>query len=135
MVGVKRVVRRRANEYQWIVEELETRSTFTAKAMMGCELIGLNGLQRLVLADKAEPWRGLLVCTNRDQHESLCREFKSLRPHPVLGKWLYLSAACDDFESTALALADLVLRADSRIGVESKPRKRAAVGARARRVK
>ena len=59
----------------------------------------------LVLAAKEEPWNGLLVCTSREFHAALIRDYPALQPHPVLPKWLYLAQACDGFEETAERLA------------------------------
>ncbi len=118
--------RKRQNDYQWIVESLEDRPSFTQKQMMGCQLIGLDGKQQLVLADREPPFNGLLICTSVEHHESLRSEFPALRPHPVLKKWVYLEPQSEDFEQTALAITEKVLKGDPRIGVISKPRKRAS---------
>jgi len=107
---------------QWIAEPLETHPTFFQKKMFGCEALCLHDRQMLVLAAKDEPWNGLLVCTSREHHDSLLAEFPALRSHSVLGKWLYVSQAHPDFEDTANKITDLVIRADQRLGVESKPR-------------
>ena len=76
----------------------------------------------LVLAAKDEPWNGLLVCTSREHHASLMEEVPVLHPHSVLGKWLYVSQAHQDFEDAVDKITKFVLRADERLGVESKPR-------------
>ena len=47
----------------------------------------------------------------------------ALRPHPVLGKWLYVTQEDPEFEATAQHLTGLVLARDPRVGVEPKPRK------------
>ena len=107
---------------QWIAEPLEGHPSFVQKKMFGCEALCLHDRQMLILAAKDEPWNGLLVCTFREHHGSLMKEFPSLRPHSVLGKWLYISQADLDFEEAAQALGVLALKADLRIGVESKPK-------------
>jgi len=48
----------------------------------------------------------------------------SLRPHPVLGKWLYVSQDDPAFETIAQSMTALVLARDPRVGVEPKPRRR-----------
>jgi hypothetical protein len=48
----------------------------------------------------------------------------ALRPHPVLGKWLYVPQEDPAFEDTVEQLMALVLERDARVGVEPKPRKR-----------
>ncbi|MGE0527960.1 MAG: hypothetical protein AB7P49_12905, partial [Bdellovibrionales bacterium] len=105
---------RNANEFQWIVEGLEGLPAFHQMKMMGCELISVEGKYRLVLADKVEPWKGLLVCTSKDHHHSLFIDLPALRPHPVLGKWLYLSPAVPDFEGVAELIVSLVRNGDPR---------------------
>jgi hypothetical protein len=47
----------------------------------------------------------------------------ALRPHPVLGKWLYLPQTEAEFESVAQHLTARVLAGDPRIGIAPKPRK------------
>ena len=96
--------------------------SFAQKKMFGCEALCLHDRQMLVLAAKDEPWNGLLVCTFREHHASLMKEYPCLKPHSVLGKWLYVSQADSSFEETAGRIADRTLKADLRIGVESKPR-------------
>ena len=78
----------------------------------------------LVLAADKEPWNGLLVCTSRDFHSALMGEYPALQPHPVLGKWLYLSQAHDGFEEIAQDLVQQILKEDPRIGVEPGARRR-----------
>ncbi len=50
-------------------------------------------------------------------------QMPALRPHPVLGKWLYLPQDHEDFESLASAIVMGVRARDGRIGVA--PRRRA----------
>jgi hypothetical protein len=107
---------------QWIAEPLETHPTFFQKKMFGCEMLCLHDKQMLVLAAKDEPWNGLLVCTSREHHESLMADVPALRPHSVLGKWLYISQTHPDFEAAVDKITSLALRADERLGVVSKPR-------------
>lgn len=129
---MKRPNGKRTNEFQWIVEDLESHPSFVQRKMMGCELISFDGKQCLVFADKADPWNGLLLCTSQEHHESLRREFASLTQHPILKKWVYLPAAASDFEETANAIVRSVRRGDLRIGVESKPKKRPAAKRKAK---
>ena len=93
--------------------------------MFGCDAAYLGERLYLVVADKDEPWNGLLVCTSRECHAALHRDLPALHPHPVLGKWLYVSQADPQFEKSARALAHLALERDPRIGVKPNPRKAA----------
>lgn len=114
---------KKVNALQWLLEPLEEEPGFFQRRMFGCEAAYLEGRMILVLADSEEPWNGLMVCTSREHHESLQRQFPALVPHEILGKWLYISQTHDDFESVAGRLVDLAKRRDGRIGIESKPKK------------
>jgi len=103
--------------------------------MFGADVAYVHGVQCLAVIDRDAPWDGLLVCTSREHHESLMAEMPALRPHPVLGKWLYVPQSEAEFESVAAHLTARVLAGDPRIGVEPKPRKPRKRAAPARRVK
>jgi hypothetical protein len=103
---------------QWLVEPVETEPSFLQKHMFGCQGVYLFGRLVFVLAARAEPWSGLLVCTSHEFHASLIDEYPCLRPHPVLGKWLYLPQTDDAFEENAPKLVLQALEKDPRIGVE-----------------
>ena len=113
----------RRNPLQWILEALEAEPSFFQKPMFGCEAAYLFGRLMFVLAAQDEPWKGVLVCTSHEFHSVLLREYPDLRPHPVLGKWLYLPHGHESFEETAEQLVGLVIKNDPRIGVEPRERK------------
>ncbi len=98
--------------------------SYVGKAMFGCEAVYVQGLLVLVLADTEEPWNGILVPTEKIRHQSLIAEFPDLVAHPILPKWLYLSAELDVFESVAKRLVQRIALADDRFGVLPKRRKR-----------
>jgi hypothetical protein len=77
----------------------------------------------LCFSASEEPWRGVLVCTDRAHHAALTAEFPELTAHPILPKWLYLPEAADSFERTAAQLVSLARRRDPRIGITAKPKK------------
>jgi hypothetical protein len=110
--------------YAWLWEPLEAEASFVIRAMFGAKAAYLDGKLMLCFTAKAEPWRGVLVCTDRSHHASLLAEFPMLSPHPVLPKWLYLRESLDAFESVATRLVRLARQRDPRIGVAPKPRKR-----------
>lgn len=114
----------RLNSLLWILEPLERDAGYLRRKMFGCDAAYLDGLLYLVAADREDPWSGLLVCTSQERHEALLAEFRALRPHPVLGKWLYLPQTDEDFETIAARLAQLALARDSRMGVAPRPRSR-----------
>ncbi len=78
----------------------------------------------LVAADRGDPWNGLLICTSQNRHAALIDEMPALQPHPVLGKWLYVSQDDPAFEDNVKRITELVLARDERVGVEPKPRRR-----------
>lgn len=123
---------RAVHPYAWLWEPLEEDPTFVLRAMFGTKVAYIAGRLTLCFSDKAEPWRGVLVCTDRLRQESLLRDFPNLIPHPILPKWLYLSDGDKAFESTAQRLVALVRQRDPRIGVEPGTRKKRARGNRGR---
>ncbi|SAL56562.1 hypothetical protein AWB67_02545 [Caballeronia terrestris] len=112
------------NSLVWIFEPFERDATYIRKRMFGCDAAYVDGLLCLVAADRDKPWNGLLVCTSQERHAALIEEIPALRPHPVLGKWLYVPQDDPEFEAVAERMTALVLARDGRIGVEPKPRRR-----------
>lgn len=124
--------------YAWLWEPLEDDPTFVLRSMFGTKAAYVAGRLSLCFSAQSEPWRGVLVCTDRPHHESLMREFPALAPHPILPKWLYLPDAAASFEPTAQRLVKLARQRDPRIGVESpasrdKKRPRSRVRSRPRK--
>ena len=66
------------NRHLWLVESLENDPTFLLKSMFGSKAAYLEGRMVLVLADKKEPWRGVVVPMERDQHAALIEALPSL---------------------------------------------------------
>jgi hypothetical protein len=114
------------NSLVWIFDAFERDPTYLSKRMFGCDAAYLDGLLCLVAADRGEPWNGLLVCTSQERHAALMAGLPALQPHPVLGKWLYVSQDDPAFEPTVERISALVLARDPLIGVEPKPRKRSS---------
>lgn len=103
--------------YAWLWEPLEADPTFVLRPMFGAKAAYLGGRLMLCFCARAEPWRGVLIGTEREHHASLQTEFPEIAAHPVLQKWLYLPEAADDFERTAARLVSLARRRDPRLGV------------------
>jgi hypothetical protein len=118
---------------QWILEPLEAEPSFFQKPMFGSQAAYLFGRMVLVLSAHEEPWNGLLVCTSREFHSGLIGQYPGLRPHPVLGKWLYLPITTDGFEEAAEKLALQAAKNDPRIGVEPRVGKRKRAKGRTQR--
>lgn len=102
----------------WVIEPLETEPTLLVRPMFGGKAVHVQGRFVLFLAAEAEPWCGLLIPTCREHHAALIAEKPSLRPHPVLGKWLYLPEAAPTFERDAAWLVTRIRGRDLRLGIE-----------------
>ena len=67
-----------------------------------------------------------MACETEEHHESLRREFPSMRSIQVFGKavtgWQVLSVDSPDFERDALRACELILAKDPRIGKAPKRR-------------
>lgn len=105
------------NRHLWLVEPLEGEPTLLVKSMFGGKAVYLHGRFVLYLAAKEEPWRGVLVPMERENHATLIKDRPVLAPHPVLPKWLYLPEAADSFESDAQWLVKKIRTRDPRIGI------------------
>lgn len=114
----------RANSLLWLIEPLERDAGYTSRKMFGSDAAYLDGLLYLIAVDRGDPWNGLLVCTSQERHAALMDEMPGLRPHPVLGKWLYVPQDDEAFETIARRVGELALARDPRLGVEPKPRSR-----------
>jgi len=115
---------RRPHRHEWLWEPLTSDATFVLRSMFGAKAAYLDGKLMLCFTAGDEPWRGVLVCTDRSHHASLQAEFPELAPHKILPKWLYLPEAADRFESVATALVGMARRRDARLGVLPSARRR-----------
>ena len=116
------------HRHAWLWEPLEANSSFVLRPMFGTKAVYLDGKMFFGFCTNAEPWRGILVCTSREHHASLMAEFLGLKPHAVLGKWLYLSERLENFESTAERLIRLAQRRDPGLGIIPAPKKKKRAG-------
>ncbi|MEN4917888.1 hypothetical protein ABE485_04400 [Achromobacter spanius] len=114
----------RQNSLLWILEPLERDAGYSHRKMFGADAAYLDGLLYLIVADRDDPWNGVMVCTSQERHAALLADMPSLKVHPVLGKWLYLPQSDDSFESIAATLAALAVARDPRLGVVPKPKAR-----------
>jgi hypothetical protein len=109
---------------QWVIEHLMEEPSYLEKPMFGCQACYLHGRLVLLLTSGAEPWNGLLIPTDYQFHDAIRKDFKTVKQHPVLKKWLYLPEASEDFESEAADVVEAIRMNDQRFGVETKERKR-----------
>jgi hypothetical protein len=119
-----RGIAKRVHPHAWLWEPLESDPSFVLGAMFGTKVVYLRGRLVLCFAAREEPWRGVLVCVERENHASLVSQFPALTPHPILPKWLYLPEGRDGFERVAEQLVVLAGEHDPRIGIVPNPRKR-----------
>ena len=115
---------RLVHPHQWLWEPLEADPTFVVRTMFGAKAVYLDGKLMLCFCAGKEPWRGMLICTDRSRHTSLQVDFPELTPHAILPKWLYLPETADTFEGTAARLVALARRRDPRLGVTPQPGKK-----------
>jgi hypothetical protein len=116
---------REENPLLWIFEPFMAREDYAQRRMFGHEALYLRGrLQLVVGGGGEEPWNGMLVATSREHHDGIREAAPALEPHPILGKWLYLSQTHPDFETTVTQIQALLRRNDERIGVESSRKSR-----------
>ena len=115
---------KRVHRYAWLWEPMAALPSFELRSLFVLKTAYIDGNLMLGFAAKKEPWRGVLVCTERSHHASLMQEFPALSPHPVLPKWLLLRESHDDFERVAGHLVALAMRRDPRIGVPPKEKRR-----------
>ena len=116
------------NSLDWILEAFERDPTYVRKRMFSADAAYIDGRLCITAGERDEPWNGMLVCTSQDHHASLIDEMPALQPHPVLGKWLYVSQNDPAFESVVQHVVALVLARDPRIGVEPKPKRSRKAG-------
>lgn len=103
--------------------------------MFGAKAAYLDGKLMLCFIARNEPWRGVLVCTDRPRHPALRGEFPELVPHRVLPKWLYLPETSDAFERLAMRLVTLARQRDPRLGIAPAARRKRKARKRPARTK
>jgi hypothetical protein len=117
--------------FDFVLEKID-RIRPVAKPMFGCFAVYSNDKILLILRKKegGDPDNGVWVATTREHHQSLKREFKSLRSIKIFGEkdssWQNLPEDSDDFEESVSKVCDLILKGDPRIGKIPKPKNRKA---------
>jgi hypothetical protein len=100
--------------------------------MFGCLAIYVGNKIVLILRDKRGPDadNGVWLATTVEHHESLRREFPTMRSTRIFRKqvtgWQVLPADAPDFEEAALRACELVVARDPRIGKVPNARRAAA---------
>ena len=100
--------------HQFVLDAIASLSPYT-RPMFGCLAVYVKDEIVMVLRDKptSTPDNGVWLATTKEHHESLRRDFPSMRSIQVLGKpvtgWQVLPADAPDFESAALRACEFVL--------------------------
>ncbi|HJW29294.1 MAG TPA: hypothetical protein VJ508_08565 [Saprospiraceae bacterium] len=112
------------NPLLWVVDSIMEEPSYVDRAWFGCRAIYLYGRLMLVLCSGEEPWNGLLIPIGHQLHDGIRKDFKTVKQHPVLKKWLYLAEASEDFETVAFDIVEVIRMNDERFGIEPKERRR-----------
>jgi hypothetical protein len=125
--------------HAFVLDALASMSPVT-RPMFGCLAIYVGDKVQdkivVILRDKRDQTadNGVWLATTEEHHQSLRREFPSMRSIQVLGKkvtgWQVLPADAEDFEQAALGACELVLAGDPRIGKVPGARRAKGSGAR-----
>jgi hypothetical protein len=123
------VKQRKAILYEFVLDALADLPTET-RTMFGCLAIYLGDKIVLILRERREPPadNGVWLATTEEHHESLAREFPSMRSIQLFGKgttgWQVIPADAADFEQAALRACELIVARDPRIGKVPKSRQK-----------
>jgi hypothetical protein len=115
--------------FDFVLEELYIVEPIV-RPMFGCHAIYVWGKIVLILRKKEgfEHDNGVWVATTKAHHESLRKDFPSLRSISLFGGaesgWQNLPADGDHFEEEVMKACKFILKGDSRIGKVPKPRAR-----------
>jgi hypothetical protein len=128
-----RPVTRKSVPYEFVLEALAERSPWT-RPMFGCLAVYVEEKIVLILREKHGEDDGVWLATTLEHHESLRREFPSMRSIRVFGtdvtNWQVLPSDAPDFEASALRACELIVSKDPRIGKVPKPRRSKRVTSR-----
>jgi len=121
--------RRKPIPHEFVLDALAPLLPET-RPMFGCVAVYVAEKIIFALRDKPESQsdNGVWLATTLEHHESLRREFPTMRSIRVLGKkvtgWQVLPADAPDFEAAAMRACELVLAGDTRIGKVPDSRRR-----------
>jgi hypothetical protein len=121
------IKRRKPVPHEFVLDAIAELSPMT-RPMFGCTAIYIG--EKIVLILREKPTyggdNGVWLATTEEHHESLRRDFPSMRSIQLLGKkitgWQVLPSQSPDFEQAAMRACELVLAGDPRIGKVPKSR-------------
>jgi hypothetical protein len=113
--------------YNFVLENLYSLSPYT-KPMFGCTAVYVDEKIIFILREKEDfpKDNGVWVATSQEHHESLKKDFPSLRKITIFGEnggWRILPADARDFEEAVNFACEKVIEGDLRIGKVPKARK------------
>ena len=114
--------------FDFVLEQLYSVNP-VVKPMFGCYAVYVRSKIVLILRNKESfnQDNGVWLATNYEHHESLHKDFPSMRSIKLFGGngsgWQNLPYEAADFEEAVLKACSLILRGDRRIGKEPKPGK------------
>jgi len=133
------VKKRKRVPHEFVLDALAPLAPWT-RPMFGCLAVYVGEKIVLILRDKPNyPGdNGVWLATSKEHHESLRRDFPSMRSIGLLGKdvtgWQVLPMKANDFEEAALRACELILAGDPRIGkIPTSRRPRRAPKSRAKK--
>jgi hypothetical protein len=115
------VRQRKPVPHEFVLDAIASRSPET-RPMFGCLAVYVEDKIVFILRDKRDKTadNGVWLATTKEHHQSLQREFPSMRSIQLLGKkvtgWQVLPVDAQDFEAAALHACELVCAGDPRIG-------------------
>jgi len=107
--------------HEFVLEAISTLSPWT-RPMFGCLAVYVEKKIVLILRDKPDNLQdnGVWLATTSEHHESLRRDFPSMRSIQVLGSgvtgWQVLPQTDENFEEAAQRACEFILAGDPRIG-------------------
>jgi hypothetical protein len=115
------VKKRKSVPHEFVLDAIASLSPWT-RPMFGCLAVYVQDKIVFILRDQQDDTgdNGLWLATTKEHHESLRREFPSMRSIQVLGSgvtsWQVLPAEASDFEEAALRACEMIVDRDPRIG-------------------
>lgn len=113
--------------FEFVLDYLAPANPST-RPMFGCQAIYIGNKIVMALRDKKESTsdNGIWLATTPEHHESLRKDFPSLRSIKIFGtgesSWQVLPKKANDFEESAIRVCGLILKNDPRIGKIPKPK-------------
>jgi hypothetical protein len=119
--GIRAPRQTKAVPHEFVLDAIAGLAPRT-RSMFGCLAVYVGEKIVIILRDKRNETEddGVWLATTKEHHESLRREFPSMRSIRILGKavtgWQVLPSDAPDFEEAALRACELIVSGDPRIG-------------------